>query len=193
MIARISKDVYSIKGNYNVYVIVNKDTSILIDSSDGTDYTLIIEGIEEILTRYNTEIKYLILTSHYEEVAGGAYYLSTSLRIPYIIASSEDSISIRKGRGKRSNYNPVNINFEIKEGRGKINSLNFIKSRSPSLGSLLIIYSDIIFSGVNKVSGIMNKINYICDINDCKKVEEFWYLRKNATLVEDIRKQSIVE
>ncbi|BAB65254.1 hypothetical protein [Sulfurisphaera tokodaii] len=195
MIARILKDVYVIKGNFNSYLIItNNQHVILIDSSNGNDSSILIEGIEEILSKYDKGIDYLILTSHYEEVSGGANYISSFLQIPYIVASKEDAILIRKGIGKEKSYTPAKVNLEIKDTTKKIEEDIYIfKSKAPTLGSLLVLHKNIIFSGVNKISGIMNRINYICNAYECKKVEELWFSKKDVTHAEDLQKQNTVE
>lgn len=193
MIGKASNGIFYVKGNYNVYLIIDNEKSILIDSSNGEDYNLIIEGIEEILSNYDKQIKYMILTSHFEESSGGASYLISFFRIPFVISSSEEAVLIRKGKGNRKNYTPINVNFEVKNNIMKLEDLTLIKSNSPSLGSLLVIYKDFLFSGVNRVSGITGKANYICDIDECKKVEELWYLKKDASHAEDLQKSDIVK
>jgi len=193
MIGKISQGVYYIKGDYNVYLIMNESNGILVNSSDGEDSSLIIEGIEEILSSYNIDIKYLILTDHYEESSGGASYIISFFKIPFVISSSEEAIFIRKGVGKNMKYNPVSINFEIKNKIINIENLRIIKANSPSFGSVIVLYRDIIFSGVNRISGIINKINYICNVYECKKVEESWYLKRDANRVGDLQRQNIVK
>ncbi|QIW23119.1 MBL fold metallo-hydrolase [Sulfolobus sp. S-194] len=195
MIARILKDIYVIKGNFNSYLIItNNHHVILIDSSNGNDSSILIEGIEEILSKYDKGIDYLILTSHYEEVSGGANYILSFLKIPYIVASTEDAVFIRKGIGKEQSYTPAKVNFEIKDTMKKIEEdIYIIKSKTPTLGSLLVLYKNVIFSGVNKISGIMNRINYICNAYECNKVEELWFLKKNVIRAEDLQKQNTVE
>lgn len=193
MIARISNNIYMIKGDYSIYLIIEDEEAYLIDSSSGNDSEFLLEGIEEITTQYNIKVNYLILTSHIEEVAGGAFYLSKILKIPYVIASEEDAKLIRKGKGKKNVYPPVSVNFEIKLNNFSVNNLKIIKTKTPSKGSISVLYSNILFSGADKVSGYLNKVNYICDIFECKKVEEFWFLRKSVNHVEDIQKQNTVE
>mgnify|MGYP001772537250 CR=1 FL=1 len=194
MIGKISQGVYYIKGDYNVYLIIDRSNGILINSSDGEDSNLIIEGIEEILSNYNVDtIKYLILTDHYEESSGGASYIASFFGTPFIISSSEEAIFIRKGTGKNKKYNPVSINLEIKNKITDIENLRIIKANSPSLGSLIVMYNNTIFSGANKVSGIIGKINYICNVYECKKVEELWYLKSYVNRVGDSQKQNTVK
>ena len=193
MIGKIIQGVYYIKGDYNVYLIINESNGILINSSDGNDSSLIIEGIEEILSNYNIDIKYLILTDHYEESSGGASYIISFFRIPFVVSSSEEAIFIRKGVGKNKKYNPVSINLEIKNKIAKIEKLRVIKANSPSFGSIIALYNNILFSGVNRVSGIINKINYICDAYECMKVEEPWYLKRYVNHVEDLQRQNTVK
>jgi len=194
MIGKISNGIYYIRGDYNVYFIIDEYTGILINSSDGEDSNLVVQGIEEILSNYdyNITIKYLILTDHYEETAGGANYISSFFNIPYIISSSEEAVLIRKGVGKNKRYDPVRVNLEVKNKISDIENLKIIKANSPSIGSLLILYKKIIFSGTNNLSGIINKINYICNDYECKKVEEPWYLKKFVAHVEDSQKQNTV-
>ena len=195
MIGKISNGIYYIRGDYNVYFIIDGSTGILINSSNGEDSNLIIQGIEEILSNYdyNIDVKYLILTDHYEETAGGASYIAYFFNIPYIVSSSEEAILIRKGAGKNRRYNPVNVNLEIKNKISDMENLKIIKANSPSIGSLLVLYKNIIFSGTNNLSGIINKINYICNDYECKKVEEPWYLKRFVAHVEGLQKQNIVK
>jgi len=188
MIGKISQGVYYIKGYYNVYLIINESNGVLVNSSDGEDNSLIIEGIEEILSRYNIAIKYLILTDHHEESSGGASYIISFFKIPFVISSSEEATFIRKGVGKNRKYNPVSINLEIKNKTTDIENLRIIKANSPSLGSLIVLYRNIIFSGVNRITGIINKINYICNVYECKKVEESWYLKRDVNRVGDLER-----
>ena len=193
MIGKISQGVYYIKGDYNVYLIIDESNGILVNSSDGEDNSLIIEGIEEILSSYNIDIKYLILTDHHEESSGGASYVISFFKIPFVISSSEEATFIRKGIGKNRKYNPVSINLEIKNKITNIENLRIIKANSPSLGSLIVLYNNIIFSGVNRISSIIDKINYICNAYECKKVEEPWYLRRDVGHVGDSPRQNTVK
>ena len=195
MIGKILNGIYYIRGDYNVYFIIDGHTGILINSSDGEDSNLIIQGLEEILSNYDysIEIKYLILTDHYKETAGGASYIASFFNVRYIISSSEEAVFIRKGVGNNKNYNPVSVNLEIKNKIADIENLKVIKANSPSMGSLLVLYKGVVFSGTNKLSGIINKTNYICNDYECKKVEEPWYLKKFVVHVEGSQKQNTVK
>lgn len=190
MIARVLDKIFLIKGIYSIYLIVREGEGILIDSSNGEDTNILVEGIEEIITQYDVQVHYLILTSHHEDVAGGAGKISSILGVQYIVASNEDAVLIRKGEGKEKNYSPTRINLEIKDKISQLSELKIFKTKAPTKGSLAILYNGILFTGVNRVSGIMGKINYICNAYECKKVEEPWFLRKDAIYVEDLQKQN---
>ncbi|QGR18837.1 MBL fold metallo-hydrolase [Stygiolobus azoricus] len=179
MISKLVNNVYAIKGNFLVYLIDVGENFILIDSSDGSDSSIIIDGIYEILERNSKKLKWIILTSYKREVAGGASVLSR-LFSALIISSREVAPLLRKGGDKNSNYEPLNVTVELSESNLKYineilgvdprHKITVIKSNTPVSGSIFIMLDPILFTGASRTSGIKNKISYICNAYNFEKV-----------------------
>ena len=182
MIAKIEDNVFAIKGNYYVYLI-NSNGLIIIDSSDSSDSTFIVNEIIELSTRLQSKPKFLILTSCRKEVAGGASFISNFFNIP-VVASSLDAPLIRKGVCENDSYPPVNISIELKENRINESDILAIPAKSIKGGGIILKYKDIIFSGALNISGIMGKVRYICNAFKFEKVEEPWFMKRDVKVVE---------
>ncbi|AHC52438.1 hypothetical protein SUSAZ_03155 [Sulfolobus acidocaldarius SUSAZ] len=180
MIIRLQNNVYAIKGVYYIYLLVIDNKNLLIiDSSNGEDIGIVLDGILEIKSKTNYNPSFLVLTSCKKEVAGGAAKISSFLNIP-ILASYIDASSIRKGVCLDEEYEPADVSIEIKDIKVLINGLNnltFLRAKTPSKGSLIIKYNNALFSGATKISGIVEKIGYVCNAFEFSKVEEDWFLR----------------
>ena len=171
MIGKILNNIYVIKGDFLVYVIEIGNELIIIDSSDGDDTSIILDGLFEIIEKSSQKPTLLIITSYKREVAGGASFLSQVFSIP--VATSRDIAPIlRQGGSNGDKFQPVNVSFEISRNEIEImeEKLQIIKSNTPVKGSFFIKYNHIMFTGASRVSGLRNKISYICNAYNFEKV-----------------------
>ncbi|MFP3064301.1 MAG: MBL fold metallo-hydrolase [Sulfolobus sp.] len=182
MIAKIEDNIFAIKGNYYVYLI-NSNGLIIIDSSDSSDSSFIINEIIELSVKLQSKPKLLVLTSCKKEVAGGASFISNLFNIP-VLASSFDAPSIRKGICENDSYPPVNVSIELKGNRIDETDILIIPAKSIRGGGIILKYKDVIFSGDLNISGIIGKVRYICNAFKFEKVEEPWFMKRDVKVVE---------
>ncbi|BCU70548.1 MBL fold metallo-hydrolase [Stygiolobus caldivivus] len=179
MISKLLSNTYVIRGNFLVYLIEIDDGLVVIDASDGSDLSIVIDGIYEISEKISKKPKLLILTSYLREVAGGANFLSRFFSIP-VISSKEIAPVLRKGGNPENSYEPINISIEVKN-KSKVflndildlncsSLIEIIKSNTPVIGSIFIKYNSLLFTGSSGVSGLKNKISYICNAYNFEKV-----------------------
>lgn len=170
-VARVSKDVYKIGlPNFrdNCYLVKIGTYYILIDSTSGEYISDVIRSILEIIVNKN-KLKYIILTSCLKNSAGGACEIHRALGTK-IISHYPDSISIRHGNCRNQTIDSCEIFMELRKKVETMENLYILNTKTPTLGSIIIILNNIMFIGNSKISVEDKNIKIICNNIDCWKI-----------------------
>jgi len=172
-VAKLGRNVYLVgsreQGNEsNAYLLQTDSATIIIDTGGIEDPVNVIRNVLEI-SRGESRVDYLILTSCLRDAAAGTSFISEVLGVK-VVVHELDSVGVRHGNCGNTKYKPSRISLVIRDNQMRIGDVEIIRSGSPTPGSILVKFGENLFVGASKLRPISPKIKYVLGLYDYVRV-----------------------
>jgi|ECHhosMinimDraft_1075155.scaffolds.fasta_scaffold00163_11 glyoxylase-like metal-dependent hydrolase (beta-lactamase superfamily II) len=167
---RVSSGIYAVvpPQGPRSYLIRGVDGWIMIDGGPPQSVEAILGAVLELTS--GEEPSYLIATSCAPTSAASIGDLSSFLRRSKVVSHYPDSMGLRRGECMGSSYKPSRVSLELEGRETFLDGVSLFLAKTPTLGAMVVRYMDVLIIGSTIASPLGDRISYLCNINNCIKV-----------------------